>query len=90
VIEGATTVAAKRRQWSREFTPRGERTVHINISNVPPTLRTKFAAKCKRLKKSQRNLVLGWIRNWVEDRRPDEQRPGETQAEAQLDDESAA
>ena len=61
-----------KRQWSREFTPRTDRSVTINISNVPPTLRQRFAAKCKRLGKSQRNLLLGWIRNWVADRRPDE------------------
>jgi hypothetical protein len=65
-----------KRPWSKEFTPRGGNTVHINISNVPPTLRAKFAAKCRKIGKSQRNLVLHWIRNWVEDRRPDEPRGG--------------
>ena len=59
------------------FTPRGEKVVHINISNVPPTLRNKFAAKAKRTGQSQRNLVLGWIKNWVENRRPDEGKPEE-------------
>lgn len=70
--------AKAKRPWSTDFTPRGaegDRTVHINISNVPPTLRSKFQAKCKREGKSQRNLVLGWIRNWVEDRRPDQDGP---------------
>lgn len=64
----------QQRQWSREFTParNDEKPIHINISNVPRLLRTKFKAKCKRLGKSQRNLMLGWIRNWTEDRRPDE------------------
>lgn len=61
---------AKRRPWSRDFTPptRNEelKPVHINISNVPRQLRVRFAAKCKRESKSQRNLLLGWIRDWVE------------------------
>jgi hypothetical protein len=68
-------VAKKRREWSREFTPRGTRTVNLNITGIPPTLRAKFSAKCRRIGKSQRNLVLGWIRNFVEERRPDEDRP---------------
>ena len=63
---------AKTRPWSRAFTPRGGREVKINISGVPPTLRDRFAAKCKRENKSQRNLLLGWIKNWTEGRRPDE------------------
>lgn len=61
-----------KRQWSREFSPRagyGGKT--ITLSNVPPTLRQRFAAKCRREGKSQRNLLLGWISNWVADRRPD-------------------
>ena len=67
---------AKKREWSRAFTPRGAKTVNLNVSGVPPTLRQKFQAKCRRVGKSQRNLLLGWVRNWVEGRRPDEDRPG--------------
>jgi hypothetical protein len=63
-----------KRAWSRDFTPRGTKTVHLHISNIPSTLRQKFKAKCRREGKSQRNLLLGWIRNWVEDRRPDDDR----------------
>jgi hypothetical protein len=66
---------AKKREWSRQFTPRGQKTVNLNVSGIPPTLRARFSAKCRRVGKSQRNLILGWIRNWIEDRRPDEDRP---------------
>lgn len=62
-----------KRPWSTEFTA-GEKQVYISISNVPFRLRQRFAARCKREGKSQRNLILGWIRNWVEGRRPDEDR----------------
>jgi hypothetical protein len=66
----------KPREWSREFTPKkGARLVNLNVSGVPPTLREKFRVKCRRTGKSQRNLLLGWIRNWVEERRPDVDRP---------------
>jgi hypothetical protein len=65
---------AKKREWSRQFTPRGQKTVNLNVSGIPPTLRARFSAKCRRVGKSQRNLLLGWIRNWTEGRRPDEDR----------------
>lgn len=61
-----------KRQWSRAFTPRNDTGVRIGVNNVPTTLRQKFAAKCRRENKSQRNLLLGWIRNWTAGRRPDE------------------
>lgn len=61
-----------KRAWSRAFTPQSKRDVKLNISGVPPTLKAKFAAKCRREGKSQRNLILGWIRNWTADRRPDD------------------
>jgi hypothetical protein len=61
-----------KRQWSRAFTPPGDKDLKISISHVPAQLRTRFASKCRREQKSQRNLLLGWIRNWVEGRRPDE------------------
>lgn len=64
----------KRREWSRAFTPKSRRIVNLNITGIPPTLRAKFRAKCRRLGKSQRHLVLGWVRNWVEGRRPHEDR----------------
>lgn len=64
-----------RREWSRAFTPRGKRIVNLGITGVPPVLRKKFIAKCKRLGRSQRNVLLSWIRNWVEGRLPHEDRP---------------
>ena len=68
---------AKKREWNREFTPRGEKIVNLNVTGVPPTLRAKFRAKCRRVGKSQRNVLLSWVRNWVEDRRPDEDKPAD-------------
>ena len=79
-VEGA--VAKKARMWSRDFTPRGAKTVNLNVSGIPPTLRQKFRAKCRRIGKSQRNLLFNWIRNWVEGRRPDEDRPDPTGMDA--------
>jgi hypothetical protein len=67
---------AKKRPWSKEFQPRTPEGVQINVTNVPARLRQRFAAKCKREGKSQRNLLLGWMSNWVEGRRPDEPGPG--------------
>jgi hypothetical protein len=64
-----------KRAWSRAFTPKNNRDVKLNISGVPPTLKAKFSAKCKREGRSQRNLILGWIRNWTAGRRPDD--PGQ-------------
>lgn len=69
----------KKREWSRTFTPRGGRVVNLNVTGVPPTLRDRFRAKCKRLGKSQRNLLLTWVRNWTDGRRPDEDRPSADQ-----------
>ena len=68
----------KRREWSREFTPRGAKIVNLNITGVPPGLREKFQVKCRRVGKSQRNVILGWVRNWVAGRRPDEDKPNGT------------
>jgi transposase-like protein len=62
----------QKRHWSRAFEARTDKDVKINISRVPPTLKAKFTAKCKREGSSQRNLILGWIRNYIEGRRPDE------------------
>jgi hypothetical protein len=65
-----------KRHWSREFEPRGERNCRIYIPRVPPTLKDRFTAKCRREGNiSQRNLLLAWIRNWTEGRRPDEDPP---------------
>jgi hypothetical protein len=70
---GTAIVAKKqKRHWSRAFEARTDKDVKINISRVPPTLKAKFTAKCKREGSSQRNLILGWIRNYTEGRRPDE------------------
>lgn len=61
-----------KRHYSRAFTPRTTRDVHLNITRVPPTLRDDFRQKCRVVNVSQRSLILGWIRNWIADRRPDD------------------
>jgi hypothetical protein len=66
----------KKREWSRTFTPRSDKVVNLNISGIPKTLRARFGSKCRGQGKSQRNLLLSWIRNWVEGRRPDEDGKG--------------
>lgn len=68
-------MAKAKRQWSKTFTPRGGKTVNLNIAGIPPTLRNKFSAKCRRTGKSQRNLLLGWVKNWVERDDPSKDRP---------------
>ena len=57
---------AKKRGYSREFTPKTERRVQIVIDRVPPTLKEKATAKAKREGISLRALILGWLKDWVE------------------------
>jgi hypothetical protein len=72
----------KRREWSRQFiNSKGKQDRQFERHRHSVTLRAKFRAKRRRVGKSQRNLVLGWVRNWVEDRRPDEERPAPEEAE---------
>jgi len=63
VAKRAEKKKGPKRAWSTEFTPR--KPVRISVSQVPFTLRERFAAKCRGRRKSQRNLLLGWIQNWV-------------------------
>ena len=62
---------AKKRGYSREFTPRTERRVQIVIDRVPPTLKAAIDAKLRRLQAgganvSLRSLVLGWLKEWAD------------------------
>jgi hypothetical protein len=68
-------VAKIKRRYSKAFTPRTGRNVHLNIARCPPGLLTDFRKKCRRVNISQRALVLGWIRNWNAGRRPDDDDP---------------
>lgn len=57
-----------KRGYSREFTPRTERRIKIEIDRVPPTLNDAFRAKCKREGVSMRTITLRLWRDWI---RPD-------------------
>lgn len=61
-----------KRGYSREFTPRTDRRVTIQVDRIPPTLADAAKAKARRDGVSLRALLLRWLRNWTEDRRPDE------------------
>lgn len=69
-----TTIAAmtKKRQYSRDFTPKTERRLQFMIDRVPATLHEAVRAKAKRDGVSLRALVLGWLENWVERSTPHE------------------
>lgn len=56
---------AKKRSYSREFTPRSDRRVQLVIDRIPPTLYDAVRAKAKRDGVSLRSLVLGWLKEWV-------------------------
>lgn len=63
---GYTRGMTKKRQYSREFTPRSERRVQLVIDRIPPTLYDAVRAKAKREGVSLRALVLGWLKDWIE------------------------
>lgn len=57
---------AKKRGYSREFTPKTDRRVQLIIDRIPPTLYDSVKAKAKREGVSLRALVLGWLKAWTE------------------------
>jgi hypothetical protein len=57
---------AKKRGYSREFTPRTERRIKREIDRVPPSLDEKVQAKCKRDGVSLRALTLTLWRMWAD------------------------
>lgn len=56
----------KKREYSREFTPRTERRIQLLIDRIPATLWAKVQAKKKREGVSLRALVLGWLEKWTD------------------------
>lgn len=64
----STTLAgmAKKRGYSREFTPKTERRVMLTIDRIPPTLYARVKAKAKREGVSLRSLVLRWLEQWAD------------------------
>lgn len=61
-----------KRGYSYDFSHKSKRDVHINLTRVPPELHRQFKQRCKREGLSMRFVILSWINNWVNDRRPDE------------------
>jgi len=62
---GKITAMAKR-GYSRDFTPRTERRIKIDIDRVPPTLADALRAKVKREGLSVRSVTLTLWKDWVE------------------------
>jgi hypothetical protein len=57
---------AKKRGYSREFTPQTERRVRFEVDRIPPTLYDRVQAKAKREGISLRALTLTLWRQWVD------------------------
>lgn len=67
LLRAASKIAgmAKKRAYSREFTPKTERRVMLTIDRIPPTLYDEVRAKAKREGVSLRALVLNFLSEWV-------------------------
>ncbi len=59
------TGMAKKREYSKDFTPRTGRRVMLTIDRIPPTLYERVRSKAKREGVSLRALVLRWLEEWV-------------------------
>lgn len=64
-IGGRYTRGMVKRGYSREFTPKTDRRVMLTIDRIPPTLYEAAKTKAKRDGISLRALVLGWLKEWV-------------------------
>jgi len=58
--------AMAKRGYSREFTPRSDRRIKIEIDRVPPTLADALKARAKREGVSIRALTLTLWKQWLE------------------------
>ncbi len=57
---------AAKRGYSREFTPKTDRRVRLEVDRIPPTLYEAVRAKAKREGVSLRALTLRLWKEWVE------------------------
>lgn len=57
---------AKKRGYSRDFTPQTDRRVRFEIDRIPPTLYESVRAKATREGVSLRALTLRLWKEWVE------------------------
>lgn len=58
--------AMAKRGYSRDFTPRTERRIKIDIDRVPPSLADALRAKVKREGLSVRSVTLTLWKAWVD------------------------
>lgn len=65
-IESVYTRGMAKRGYSREFTPRSDRRIKIEIDRVPPTLAEALRAKVKRDGLSIRSVTLTLWKQWIE------------------------
>jgi hypothetical protein len=65
-VTSATLAGMAKRGYSREFTPRTNRRIKIEIDRVPPTLNDALRAKAKREGVSIRALTLTLWKQWIE------------------------
>jgi hypothetical protein len=59
--------AMAKRGYSREFTPKTERRVRLEIDRIPPTLMDAVKAKAKREGVSLRALTLTLWKRWLDE-----------------------
>jgi hypothetical protein len=64
-------MAKQKRGYSREFTPKTDRRVRLEVDRIPPTLYDAVVAKAKREGVSLRALTLRLWKQWVEAGRDD-------------------
>jgi hypothetical protein len=55
-----------KRGYSRDFTPRTERRIKIDIDRVPPMLADALKAKVKKRGLSVRSVTLNLWKQWIE------------------------
>jgi hypothetical protein len=67
-----------KRGYSREFTPKTERRIKIEIDRVPPTLNDALRAKVKRHGLSIRSVTLQLWKAWIQEPLPAPPERGET------------
>jgi hypothetical protein len=65
-VTPATIGGMTKRGYSREFTPRTDRRIKIEIDRVPPTLADALKAKVRRDGLSVRSVTLRLWKQWVE------------------------
>lgn len=55
-----------KRGYSRDFTAKTERRLQVGADRVPATLHEAFGRKCRAVNVSQRNVILRFLKAWVD------------------------